>query len=297
MSIENCNIFSLEENEQLIPGGVTNFLLSDSNGLPVLPPEHYSVKPNLPFFFNGLLMGICVKGEASVSINFKQYTLKANSTLIVQPSLVCRIEKQTDDFAFEGFFFSFNFFVGLVLPADFKALLQIGRHPCMEIGEADMTVLRGYYHNLVERYRQTQLAYRVQIMRGILYAMLLYIVSLYKDNEIVRYSGTQTRQEEITAKFMTLLNDHYKTNRTVAFYANKLCISSKYLSQVIKITTGRPVLQWITDRVISQAKLLLRTTSMSAFQVADELNFPNPSFFGQFFKKHTGTTPYKFRRS
>jgi AraC-like DNA-binding protein len=290
-------MFSLEENEQLIPGGVANFLLSDTKGLPVFPPERYSVKPNLPFFFNGLLMGVCVKGEATVSINFKKYTLKANSTLIVQPSLVCRIEKQTKDFAFEGFFFSFNFFVGLVLPADFRILFQISRHPCLEVGEEDMAVLRGYYRNLVDRYQQTHLAYRVQIMRGLLYAMLLYIVSLYKGNETIRYSGTQTRQEEITAKFMTLLNDYYKTNRTVAFYADKLCISSKYLSQVVKTTTGRPVLQWITDRVVSQAKVLLRTTSMSAFQVADELNFPNPSFFGQFFKKHTGTTPYKFRRS
>ncbi|MDR1680434.1 MAG: helix-turn-helix transcriptional regulator [Prevotellaceae bacterium] len=297
MTTETCNIFSLEDNERIIPDGIANFLFSDAKGMPLFPPEHYTPNPDVPFFFTGLLMAVCVQGEAEVSINFKKHTLKAGSTLMVLPSLVCRFEHQSSDFMLEGFFFSFDFFAGVVLPSDFKALFQIGLCPCREITKADMAILRNHYRSIVEAYQHVELAYRVHIIRGLLFAMLLFIVSRYKGDAGVAYAGTLTRQEELTARFAALLSIYYKSERRVSFYAGKLCVSSKYLSQVTRIATGRSAMQWINSRIITEAKLLLRTTSMSVLQVSEELNFPNPSFFGQFFRKHTGITPYKFRRS
>ncbi|MDR0667021.1 MAG: helix-turn-helix domain-containing protein [Prevotellaceae bacterium] len=287
----------MEKNEQWGPDGVADFALSDAKGVPLLPEGHYRIDPALPFFFNGLLMGVCVQGEAAITVNFKHYTLTPGVTLLILPYYLFQFERQSDDFTFEGFYFSFNFFVGLVLPADFKALSQISEQPCLSVAADDVKALRNFYAGIVNQYRRMTQAYRVQVLRGLLYAMLLYIVSIYKGSEQIEYSGTQTRQEEITAKFLTLLNEYYKFHRAVSFYSDKLCVSSKYLSQVVKDTTGRPVHIWIIEQIILESKRLLRTTSMSVYQIAEELHFPNASFFGQYFKKHTGVTPYKFRRS
>lgn len=287
----------MENNEQWGPDGVADFALSDAKGLPLLPPGAYRIDPARPFFFNGLLLGVCVQGEAVIAVNFKQYELKPGVALTILPSHLFQFERQSDDFAFEGFYFSFNFFVGLVLPSDFKALSQIGEQPCLSLSETETRAARNFYAGIVNQYRRMTQAYRVQVLRGLLYAMLLYIVSIYKGTERIEYSGTQTRQEEITAKFLTLLYAHYKQHRTVSFYSDKLCVSSKYLSQVVKDTTGRPAHLWIIEQIILESKRLLRTTSMSVYQVAEALHFPNASFFGQYFKKHTGVTPYKFRRS
>ena len=90
---------------------------------------------------------------------------------------------------------------------------------------------------------------------------------------------------------------HYKQDRSVSFYADKLCLTSKYLSTVIKEVTGRSVLAWINETVIAEAKILLKTSEMTVMQISEELNFPNPSFFGRFFKQYTGVTPLKYRNN
>jgi YesN/AraC family two-component response regulator len=295
MAHNQYNSIPLEKNGELLPHGINNFIISDSKGMPLIAPELHPLLPGSPFFFDGMVLGICVQGEATVAVNYKRYSLKANSTLTILPSHVFQIESQSEDFILECVFFSYNVFVGLVLPSDFNVLFQIAKQPCMPVSKQVAQTILNYHDFITEQYNSTQEVYRVQIIRGLLYALLLYVVSIYKKTENVKYTGTMSRQEGITASFLMLLNEHYISDRKVSFYADKLCITSKYLSQVVKETTFRPVLKWITDRIITEAKLRLRATNMSVLQISEELNFPNPSFFGQFFKKHTGTTPFKFR--
>ena len=81
----------------------------------------------------------------------------------------------------------------------------------------------------------------------------------------------------------------------MGFYARQLCITPKYLTTLIKRISGLSVSEWIDNYVIIEAKTLLKYSTMSIQEIAYYLNFPNQSFFGKYFKNHTGMTPTAYR--
>ena len=94
---------------------------------------------------------------------------------------------------------------------------------------------------------------------------------------------------------MSLKN--YREERIISFYADKLCISAKYLSVAIKEVRGKSALDLINEAVILDAKAQLKNSDLTILQISDTLNFTNPSFFAKYFKKHTGMTPKEYRIS
>ncbi|MDR1683483.1 MAG: helix-turn-helix domain-containing protein, partial [Candidatus Symbiothrix sp.] len=89
---------------------------------------------------------------------------------------------------------------------------------------------------------------------------------------------------------------HYKTEKQVGFYAEKLCLTPKYLSRIIKQNTGKSAHEWLDDYVMLEAKALLKSTNMTIQQISDELNFPSQSFFGKFFKREEGISPRAYKK-
>ena len=104
-----------------------------------------------------------------------------------------------------------------------------------------------------------------------------------------------SRRDEIVARFLSYVADNYRDHRELSFYAGKLCISLKYMSHVIYAETGRHPSQWIKDYVILDAKTMLRSGRYTVQQVSKELNFPNQSFFGKYFKEAVGVSPKKWK--
>ena len=105
------------------------------------------------------------------------------------------------------------------------------------------------------------------------------------------------RSDNILKEFAELLTANIKKETSVGFYADKLFISPKYLSLIIKEMTGRSAAEWIDECVILEAKNLLRYSGKNIQQVAYELNFTNQSSFGKYFKHLTGMSPSQFMKS
>lgn len=97
--------------------------------------------------------------------------------------------------------------------------------------------------------------------------------------------------------FMTLVREHFRKEHFLEYYANKLEVSAKHLSRTLKTLTGSTGAEWIEKYVLLEAKIMLRSTTMSVQNIADELNFPSQSTFGKFFKKNTGISPKDYRVS
>lgn len=104
-----------------------------------------------------------------------------------------------------------------------------------------------------------------------------------------------SRQDEIVARFLQCVHENYREHRDVGFYAAQLGLSLKYMSHVIYEKTGRHPTKWIKDYVILEAKTMLRSGRYSIQQIADELHFPNQSFFGKYFKEAVGVSPKKWK--
>jgi len=131
--------------------------------------------------------------------------------------------------------------------------------------------------------------------KSLMCAFIALIASLYAKAEVNTQFKSNSRGALIVEEFSKLLMDHHKTERKASFYSDKLCISTSYLSRTLKEITGRSVNTWITEAVILEAKVLLKSSDMSILQLSEELNFPNPSFFTRYFKQYAGITPLKYR--
>lgn len=120
--------------------------------------------------------------------------------------------------------------------------------------------------------------------------------SLYKCYEPYK-DEILSNQGRMSNRFMALVQENYKKERFLEFYASRLEITPKHLSRTIKSQTGFTAVEWIERFVILEAKVLLKSTNLNIQQIADELNFPSQSFFGKYFKKYTGMSPKEFRNS
>jgi AraC-like DNA-binding protein len=106
---------------------------------------------------------------------------------------------------------------------------------------------------------------------------------------------TDTAAFLLTKRFILLLDAHYLTTSSVADYADMLHVTSNYLSETVRRTQGQPAGKLIRERLLLEAKRLLRYSDLPVAEIATYLNFEDPSYFGRFFKKHTGFTPSAFR--
>ena len=104
-----------------------------------------------------------------------------------------------------------------------------------------------------------------------------------------------TRQRQMMEQFIKLaINDHAREH-LVGYYADKMCVTPKYLSKIVKETSGRSVPEWLNELLILDAKNMLRHSDMTIKEISALLNFPSQSFFFRFFKNHTGLTPTQYR--
>ena len=123
------------------------------------------------------------------------------------------------------------------------------------------------------------------------------VLLIHQESDNKEKSEPLTHREEIFHQFLRLLFRHYKKERTIKFYAGKLLLSPSHLSKVINEVSPKSVSQWIDEMVIMSAKAMLKSSDMTVAQIAEELNFANPSFFGTFFKKRTNLTPLQYKQS
>ena len=105
----------------------------------------------------------------------------------------------------------------------------------------------------------------------------------------------RTRDEVIVNEFMQLVHQHCRHERRLEFYASKMSLSTKYLTNVISARTSRPASRWIQEYVLLEAKAMLGAPHTTVAQVADALHFPDQSTFGKFFRRHTGLSPKAFQ--
>ena len=104
------------------------------------------------------------------------------------------------------------------------------------------------------------------------------------------------RIEELFFDFLRLVPIHFAEHHDVAFYASQLCITPRYLSQIVREVSGRTVVDYINQMLLMEASYLLQQTSLPIVQIADRLHFSEAASFTRFFTRNKGMTPREFRR-
>ena len=108
--------------------------------------------------------------------------------------------------------------------------------------------------------------------------------------------NSRARAEKLFTDFIKLVEANFRTQRRVGWYALNLGITPKYLSEVIRTASRRTPNEWIDDYVTHEIRVMLKNTTLSIKDIAQQLNFPNQSFLGKYFKEHVGVSPSQYRK-
>jgi YesN/AraC family two-component response regulator len=176
-----------------------------------------------------------------------------------------------------------------------KGFLFIRINPSFHLDEEGLRLMNADFEQFRLRLELPDNSFKREVLGRV---MQIFLFDLWT---VCQHGLSQMETSDNTARiflcFLSLTQQHARTEREVAFYADKLCITPKYLSKIVKDTSGQSAPQWIDQYVILEAKQLLKHSDRCIKEISDELNFPNPSFFFKYFKKHTGLTPNQYRNS
>jgi AraC-like DNA-binding protein len=178
--------------------------------------------------------------------------------------------------------------------------LEVQKNPVLEITHEECDELIHIVHELGREMNRTESGFLhkeiIQCYFSLLLARIGEIIHTRLKSKIEETNpSAKSRNEEYLSRFMEVLAKHYQEERSLGFYASKLCITPKDLTTIIKRTSGRSAAEWIDEYVTLEAKNLLRYSTMSIQEVAFYLHFPNQSFFGKYFKHQTGYTPSAYK--
>lgn len=271
------------------------FYLSDDLVITTLSAQN-NTTAEYPASIDGFSAIIMMTGEATVSIDMQNYSVKPNTIVFFNPDSIIRTVKCSANAAayFLAFSKSFVNEIQIDLSTSLPVYMRFGKAPVLEVAPQDVDEIRQLFQLIKTMLRSDKERYRHEIIRT-LFTTAFYIITEINQRE--QPGGIkQGRCEVLFDEFMSLLQQYNKRERNVSFYAKQLNITPKYLSSVVKEVSGKTAARWIDESVILEAKALLKYSGMSIQEIAYHLNFSTQSFFGKYFKQHTGTSPSRYKR-
>lgn len=273
--------------------GTDILLIEDANGI-----RADKIIGKNPFKLDMSMAIIYDQGEAVSKINMKEYHIKAPAVLIVMHGQTIEPISYSENLQSRAIVMSESFterlFAGSTDVQAHSLYTSIMNKPIVNF-EKDQNVFSIYYDLLLNVARSPHSEFKIQSAHHLTLAMF-YGYSHMKHNLTTDNKGT-TRQEEIYSAFIDSLGENFKTARDIGYYADKLCITAKHLSQVVKDVSGKTALEIIEEYVLTECKALLLSTTMTIQEISDELNFPSQSVFGKYFKRLTGLSPKAYRKA
>lgn len=271
------------------------FYLSDDLVITTLTADR-NTTADYPTAIDGFAAIIMMAGEATVSIDMQDYLVRPDTIVFFNPDSIIRTIKCSSDAAAYLLAFSKSFVneIQIDLATSLPVYMRFGKAPVLKVRREDVDEIRQLFQLIKTMLRSDKEHYRHEIIRT-LFTTAFYIITEINRREQPG-EHKQGRSEVLFDAFMSLLQQYNKRERNVGFYARQLNITPKYLSSVVKEVSGKTAARWIDESVILEAKTLLKYSGMSIQEIAYHLNFSTQSFFGKYFKQHTGTSPSRYKR-
>lgn len=238
---------------------------------------------------------VITAGSLKCVVDFRTFSLRAPAMAIFLQGQVIESLEVDEEFAGFGIMISQEFASSLNLPVTLQERLFLKNTQFHSISDQMLEAYMSCYRQISNVMKQEENPYREQIIKH-LFSAYYYGLGYYV-HSTQKTPSTMTTQEQICDRFIDLVSKNFKHQRDIGFYADKLCVSNKYLSTLLKQNTGMTALVWIERYVTLYAKSCLSSTSTTIQQISDELNFPSQSVFGKYFKRVEGLSPRAYRQS
>lgn len=251
-----------------------------------------------PIQMGFMIIGLCRGGEAVVRISGREHTFHKGDLMISLGDQVFEEMSASDDFHVTFVLMSRRFAQDCVVGLNYMwpYLLYVMKTPVLPMNEEEQTWVWNCYSLLRERVHKAPGRYMREAVIALTRAFYFEICNLLDSRVKPDVSKTQNRAYSIFDQFIRLVSQNFKKERSVEWYSNEMCLTPKHLSEVVKAVSGRTAGQWITTMVIIEMKSLLQNSALSIKEITQEMNFPNQSFFGKYFKNVEGVSPTDFRK-
>ncbi|UOQ77368.1 AraC family transcriptional regulator [Hymenobacter sp. 5516J-16] len=249
-----------------------------------------------PYRGNYYKIGICLRGTAELKANLETYVIEPGSLMLITPHIIKEWTSFSPDHDSLSVFFTPEFITTRNhIPVDHFQFLENASRHVLPLAAAEAMSITASLRLLQQKF-QAAAPYRNQVIKSLINSLLYEVIGLYDQQQAAR-QATQTRGQLLTAEFKLLVNRYSTTERSVKFYADRLCITPKHLTETVKQTTGKTAGEWIEEAVMLEAKALLQNQQLTVAQVADLLHFTDQSAFSRFFRNSLGLSPTAYKQA
>ena len=250
-----------------------------------------------PFKISFTCILFCAKGYMNMKLNLEEYRMQVGDVMVGLPGTIGETKEISDDcevaiIAYAGQKAWGNEMDSSVLTMFQKYFLH---KPLLHISDEEFAEAIDIYHHMRRKLQQTGFKFVSEALNGYMQVLAscgYQWITNYFDSAEGHHP--ETRQQQQFAAFLDFVRENYAQQRDIAFYADKMCLTPKYLSSIVYKASGRFAGEWIKDYVILDAKAMLKSGQYTVQQVCDNLNFSNASFFGKYFKAAVGVSPGRY---
>lgn len=251
-----------------------------------------------PFLMNYVGLIVCEKGYFCFDVDKKKFTARAGETVFLSEGNNFSIGELSDDLRVSILFYHIDP-IREILGSSIVAMYlytTLTPEPCYVWTSGEESDLARYIALLGRHRKSAQNPFDNHECKLLLLTLTYRLCSIYS-RRIIEEKNVARHKIDTFIKLIRLIEKYYMQERGVAFYADKLCLSPKYLSALSKSVCGYTVQELVFRAIIRKSIFWLKNTNKSVQEISDDLNFPNASFFGTFFKKQTGLAPSYYRIS
>lgn len=244
-----------------------------------------------------LLYAFCIKGEAEYTVDTIRRNVRAGQIIIVGINQVIADVRCSDDCVGRCVFISRDYIREILsgIRGLSSVFLFTRMHPVFTMTLDSIQGFQEFYHLIRQKMTETTHRFRRDTVRALMQAFVYDAGNIIW--HVIKADGQQnSRAEEIFIRFLLLVQDNFRKERRVSWYARQLSITPKYLSETIRVVSRETPSQWIDDFVTLELRVMLRNSNLSIKEITDRMHFPNQSFLGKFFKEHVGMSPKEYRK-
>ena len=289
MGTNNLNIRNFvndpEASEQELLLKLFHFQGNESNTLNI---------EQVPALLKSGCIALCTKGRFRLRLDDRDFVVKNGDLCIIFPGSLVQTSERSADMECLVLAGDIGSLRNLPVKSMSELFLLIRETPCIPTRTREREILLTCFEYIRLSYSRKLFPYRIEVTRQLMTILGCEVAAIYQKGQRIK-GRPDSYKDRVFHRFIRLVSDNYMRERRVEFYSKKLCMSSKHLAHLVKSVSQKTAAEWIDDFIVRHIKRMLLTSPQNVQQISAELNFPNPSFFTQYFKRATGKTPKEFR--
>lgn len=254
---------------------------------------------NYPNRVHAAVLSICLSGYLKLEINLKTYEVNKGMAMVVTPNQIIQIQEISNDFKclfiaisqdlIEEITYKVENLTQFILIAKENGLLQLEKNEFEHLIHSYEFIKNKFEYDSENKFHEKVLEHQIISIFYECYGLFL--------KKIKSINKQSSRKETLFNDFIKLVIENHRKEHSTSFYANKLCVSGKYLSAVVEAVSSKSAKRWIDEYIILNSKVLLKSSDKTIQEIANELSFPDASFFGKYFKRIVKISPKEYRMS